>query len=299
MLEIRTLTYFLTIAREGSFTKAAAVLHVSQPTLSRQIRALEEDYGKELFYRTTQHLSLTSDGILLQKYAEEILAISQKAELELRAKNQQISGDIYIGCGESLIFQRVMKAAHKLQQKYPAVHFHIITGDGSNTLYDLDKGFIDIAFMYGDVDPAQYNILPIPEYDYWGVIMKDSEPLAQKKEISPEDLWDKPLILSRNTLIRSTHGDSLKQWFRKPFAKLYITNSYTMAFNAALMASEGMGYVIAFSNLIRQTNTVGICIRPLCPIVKAAPSIVWKKYGILSTAAEAFLTIVKKEFAHP
>ena len=297
MIEIRTLQYFLAVAREGSFTRAAALLHVSQPTLSRQIRALEEEYGKVFFNRTTQHVSLSSEGLLLRKYAEEILRIAGKADQELRGEESEVLGDVYIESGESLLAGRMMKAARAVQARYPGVHFHMITGDGTAALYDLDRGLVDFAFVYGDADPEMYESLPSGGCDRWCVVMRRDDPLAEKKAATPEDLWDKPLILSRNTLIRGAHGESLIQWFRRPLEELQVVNSYTMFFNGALMVREGMGYALTFEGLAGKNMADDLCMRPLAPAAVTAPSILWKKGGPLSAAARAFLKELKKEFA--
>lgn len=296
MMELRTLRYFLTVAQEKNFTRAAALLHVTQPTLSKQIRALEEEYGKEFFNRTTQSVSLTGDGLLMRRYAEELLLLADKADRALREEGQ-IRGDIYIVSGESLLVGRVMKAARALQEKHGDVHFHIITGDGSAALYELSKGLIDFAFVYGEADPEQYASLPVPGEDRWCVILRRDDPLAEKKAVSPVDLWERPLILSRNAMIRGAHGESLAQWFGKSLAELHVTNSYTMFFNGALMAREGMGYMITLEGLAGKGMMDDLCVRPLTPAAVTAPSIVWRKGGLLSGAAQAFLKEMKEEFS--
>ena len=296
-MELRVLKYFLAVAREESFTRAAAVLHISQPTLSRQIQAMEDELGKPLLTRTTQHLSLTSDGILLRKRAEEILALVEKAESEIRRDYEQIAGDIYIGGSESTIFLDILEVARTTQEEFPFIHFHTVTCDCDMTLYDMEKGLIDFGFVYGDIDPAKYEKITLTKHDNWGIIMRSDDPLAAKKSLKPEDLYDKQLILSRQALSCAAHSDDLRKWFKCPMEKLRIQNSFTMLFNGALMVKSGMGYAICFDNLMNNMLNEDICLRPLDPPVPAYPNIVWRKNQVLSAAAEKFLAMLKKTFA--
>ncbi len=296
MLETRLLRYFLTIAREESFTRAAELLHISQPTLSRQIRALEEQYGRRLFRRTTQHVSLTGEGILLRRHAEDILALVEKAEQELRNEDGRVAGDIRIGSGESVTVGRVMRAARRVQAEYPGVRFHVVTEDESAVRYELGRGLIDIAFFYGEADRTEYDAIAVPEADEWGVIMRADDALAGKCAIRPEDLSDKPLILSRNTLLHGRHGEGLLAWFGKPVEELDIANTYTMIYNAALMVREGMGYLVSFIGLLEQRGIDGMCVRPLDPPIRTSPFIVWKRYPAPSAAARKFIERLREEF---
>lgn len=293
-MELRVLKYFLTVAQEESFSRAAEKLHLSQPTLSRQLKDLEDEFGKQLLVREPRRILLTEDGQLLRRRAEEILSLVDKTTGEL-LRNEEISGDIRIGAGESIHFGLLMNVAQKLRQKYPGLRFHIVSGDGSTTMTRLDRGLIDFAFVYGKLDPAKYQKLPLPVRDRWVLFLRADDELAQQDVIRAEDLWQRPLLFSRQTLSASTHGDELLNWLQKPLAELNIAGSYTLLYNATLMVKEGMGYAISFDELINTTGT-NLCTRPLEPAIFAEPSIAWKKNAVFSKASQAFLAALQERF---
>ena len=293
-MELRVLKYFLTVAQEESFSRAAEKLHLSQPTLSRQLKDLEDEFGKQLLVREPRRILLTEDGQLLRRRAEEILSLVDKTTGEL-LRNEEISGDIRIGAGESIHFGLLMNVAQKLRQKYPGLRFHIVSGDGSTTMTRLDRGLIDFAFVYGKLDPAKYQELPLPVRDRWVLLLRADDELAQQDTIRSEDLWHRPLLFSRQTLSASTHGDELLDWLQKPLAELTIAGSYTLVYNASLMVKEGLGYAISFDELINTTGT-NLCTRPLEPAIFAEPSIAWKKNAVFSKASQAFLAALQERF---
>ncbi|BAL84879.1 putative LysR family transcriptional regulator (plasmid) [Selenomonas ruminantium subsp. lactilytica TAM6421] len=293
-MELRVLKYFLTVAQEESFSRAAEKLHLSQPTLSRQLKDLEDEFGKQLLVREPRRILLTEDGQLLRRRAEEILSLVDKTTGEL-LRNAEISGDIRIGAGESIHFGQIMEVAQRLRQKHPGLRFHIVTGDGSTTMTRLDRGLIDFAFVYGKLDPAKYQELPLPVHDRWVLFLRADDELAQQDVIRAEDLWQRPLLFSRQTLSASTHGDELLNWLQKPLAELNIAGSYTLLYNATLMVKEGMGYAISFDELINTTGT-NLCTRPLEPAIFAEPSIAWKKNAVFSKASQAFLAALQERF---
>ena len=293
-MELRVLKYFLTVAQEESFSRAAEKLHLSQPTLSRQLKDLEDEFGKQLLVREPRRILLTEDGQLLRRRAEEILSLVDKTTGEL-LRNEEISGDIRIGAGESIHFGLLMNVAQKLRQKYPGLRFHIVSGDGSTTMTRLDRGLIDFAFVYGKLDPAKYRELPLPVRDRWILLLRADDELAQQDTIRSEDLWHRPLLFSRQTLSASTHGDELLDWLQKPLAELTIAGSYTLVYNASLMVKEGLGYAISFDELINTTGT-NLCTRPLEPAIFAEPSIAWKKNAVFSKASQAFLAALQERF---
>lgn len=294
-MELRVLNYFLTIAREGNFSRAAEKLHLSQPTLSRQIKDMEEEYGKVLLIREPRRVLLTDDGELLRRRAEEILSLVEKTEGELLSNDRSISGDIRIGAGESVNFSLIMQVAKEIRNTYPDIRFHIISGDGETTLHRLDRGLIDFGYVYGDLDPAKYHQLSLPARDRWVVLMNKQDELARKETIAPTDLHNQPLLLSRQSLSSSTHGDELLNWLGKPLEDLYIAGSYTLLYNASLMVREGLGCALAFENIV---NTKGsdICCRPLKPEIFAQPFIAWKKNQVFSKASQVFLNALHDKF---
>ncbi|SDZ73408.1 LysR family transcriptional regulator [Selenomonas ruminantium] len=294
-MELRVLNYFLTVAREESFSRAAEKLHLSQPTLSRQLKDLEEEFGKQLLIREPRRILLTDDGALLRRRAEEILSLVEKTEGELLSSNEDISGDIRIGAGESVHFGLIMEAARQLQKQHPRIRFHVVTGDGRTTMTRLDRGLIDFAFVYGRLDPAKYHELPLPVRDQWVLFLRKDDELAKQDTIKASDLWHRPLLFSRQALSLSTHGDELLNWLQKPLEELHIAGSYTLLYNATLMVKEGMGYAISFDQLINTTGT-SLCTRPLEPAIFTEPSIVWKKNQVFSKASQAFLAALQEKF---
>lgn len=287
-MELRVLQYFLAVAREQSISAAAQSLHLSQPTLSTQLKALEQELGKQLLIRGSKgsrKVTLTEEGMILRKRAEEILDLVQKAEHEISLSSDAIAGDVCIGAGESQAIRLFAKAAKELRTAYPDIHYHIFSGNSVYVMEQLEKGLIDFGLVYGPVDSTKYEALSIPVKDLWGVLMRKDDPLAEKEAIQAEDLWDKPLILSN----QKSDGWPLTTWLKRDPRRLNIVATYNLLFNASLLTSEGFGYTLCFDRLINTTGDSDLCFRPLSPRLESAASIVWKKYQILSKAAEKFL----------
>lgn len=289
-MELRVLHYFLAVAREQSISKAAQALHLSQPTLSRQLRDLEESLGTPLFLRGNRKITLTDEGLLLRQRAEEILDLVQKTQRELLCSDEAVSGDICIGAGETDAIRYVAKAAHQLQQRYPHVHFHISSGDAVDVVDRLDKGLLDFGVLLGDVDTAKYHALKLPVTDEWGVLLRRDSPLSHKAALRPEDLWDKPLIVSRQAIGQYP----LRHWLGREPAALNIVAMYNLIFNASIMVDEGMGYALTLDKLINVTGDSNLCFRPLSPCLELEMHIVWKKYQTFTKAAEAFLSQLRQ-----
>ncbi|MDE7446121.1 MAG: LysR family transcriptional regulator [Lachnospiraceae bacterium] len=292
-MELRVLQYFLAVAREQSIVRAAESLHLSQPTLSIQIKAMEEELGKQLLIRGTKgsrKVTLTEEGMILRKRAEEILKLVQKTEREISLSDQIIVGDVYIGTGETDTVRFIAKAARELYKVYPGIHYHIASGNSEFVLEQLDKGLIDFGIVFGTVDHAKYNSIPLPYKDTWGVLMRKDSPLAAKDTIAPEDLWDKPLIISRQD---NTHG-TFTTWIKKDISELEIVATYNLLFNASLMVEEGLGYAVGFDKIINTSGDSRLCFRPLSPKRDDGMNIIWKKYQIFSKASEQFMQKIKE-----
>lgn len=292
-MELRVLQYFLAVAREQSIIKAAESLHLSQPTLSTQIKAMEEELGKQLLIRGTKgsrRVTLTEEGMILRKRAEEILNLVQKTEREISLSDQIIVGDVYIGTGETDAVRFIAKAAKELYSTYPGIHYHIASGNSEYVQEQLDKGLIDFGIVFGSIDHIKYNSIALPYKDIWGVLMRKDSPLAANKTISPEDLWDKPLIISRQDDTRGT----LPTWIKREISELEIVATYNLLFNASLMVEEGLGYAIGFDKIINTSGNSNLCFRPLSPKREDGMSIIWKKYQIFSKASEKFLQKIKE-----
>lgn len=283
-MELRVLQYFLAVAREQSISGAAEFLHLSQPTLSRQLKDLEEELGKQLFIRGNRKITLTEEGVLLRKRAGEILELVKKTEQEIALSDDTVAGDIYIGAGETDAIRVIAKAAQQLQRKYPEVRLHIASGDAADVVEKLDKGLIDFGILFDPQDLSKYNYLKIPEKDTWGVLMRRDAALAQKACIRPEDLWDKPLILSR----QHREGSALLMWLNRSEADLRIVATYSLLYNGSILVDEGIGYAITLDRIIN-TNGSNLCFRPLAPTLQAGLCVVWKKYQVFTKAAELFL----------
>lgn len=291
-MELRVLRYFLAIAREQSIIRAAESLHLSQPTLSTQIKAMEAELGKQLLIRGTKgsrKVTLTEEGMILKKRAEEILNLVQKTEREISFSDQVIVGDVYIGTGETDAVRFIAKAARELYKTYPGIHYHIASGNAEFVLEQLDKGLIDFGIVFGVVDHAKYNSIPLPYKDTWGVLMRKDSPLAAGDFITPEDLWDKPLIISR----QENQGGLLSNWIKRELSELEVIATYNLLFNASLLVEEGLGYAIGLDKIINTSGSSLLCFRPLFPKQDATMSVIWKKYQIFSKASEKFMEKIK------
>ena len=290
-MELRVLNYFLAIAREQSIVHAAETLHLSQPTLSTQIKGLEEELGKQLLIRGTKgsrKVTLTEEGMILKKRAEEILDLVRRAENEITMSDDIIMGDVYIGTGETDGIRVIARAAQALQSQHPGIHYHISSGNAAYVFEYLDKGLIDFGIVFGDVDLTKYNALETAYSETWGVLMRRDSALADRENISPDDLKDKPLILSQ----QEYQGGSLTQWIGSEPSDLNIIATYNLLYNASLLVDEGLGYAIGYDKIV---NTSGsrLCFRPLKPKLENKMSIIWKKYQLFSKPAEKFLEVLR------
>lgn len=288
-MELRVLQYFLTICREENILGAAQSLHLSQPTLSRQLKDLEAELGKQLFIRGNRKITLTEEGMILRKRAEEIIQLVQKTEDEISLPDKTIAGNIYIGAGETDGVRFIAKAQQTIRKDYPLVRFHMESGDSVTTVERLDKGLLDFALVFGKVDSSKYASLKIPYLDTWGVLMRRDSPLAEKKSVQPEDLWDKPLLISRQEYTKKT----LFPWLKQDREQLNIIGTYNLLFNASIMVEEGLGYALGLDRIINVSGNSRLCFRPLSPRVQSDTHIIWKKHQALTKHAEKFLKQLK------
>ena len=287
-MELRVLNYFLAIAREQSIVRAAETLHLSQPTLSTQIKGLEEELGKQLLIRGTKgsrKITLTEEGMILRKRAEEILDLVRKTENEITMSDDIIMGDVYIGTGETDGVRVIAKAAQTLQGQYPGIHYHISSGNAAYVSEYLDKGLIDFGVVFGNVDLTKYNALETHYSETWGVLMREDSVLADRETISPDDLRDKPLILSQ----QESQEGSFAQWIERETSDLNIIATYNLLYNASLLVDEGLGYAIGYGNIINTSGNSRLCFRPLKP----------KKYQVFSKPAEKFLEVLRELLSLP
>lgn len=297
-MEIRVLRYFLAVAREGNITRAADVLHVTQPTLSRQLKDLEQELGKKLFIRSSHSVFLTDEGMLLRNRAEEIVNMVDKLEAEFSSMEETIGGDVYIGGGETEAMKHIARVAKDVQVRYPNIRYHLYSGNEEDITERLDKGLLDFGILIQPADISKYNYLNMPAKDVWGVVMRKDSPLALKESIQAGDLLNVPLICSRQAMKQTFSKNEFADWFGEDFHKLNIVTTYNLAYNATIMVEEGIGYAITLDKIVNTSTASNLCFRPLQPRLESGLNIVWKKHHVLSAAANAFLKELQEEFAH-
>lgn len=290
-MEIRVLRYFLAIAREENMTRAAKYLHVTQPTLSKQIKQLEEEIGKKLFIRSNYSIKLTDEGLLLRKRAEDILSMVDKTMEEFQALDDITGGDIYIGAAESESFSYFATVAKDLQLQYPNVKFHLYSGNTEVIAERLDRGLLDFAIIVQEVDLSKYNYIKIPTSDTWGVIMRKDSPLAKKEYITIEDLIDLPLIVSRQGIT-----EDYPKLFKEKLDQLHIVATFDLIYNASIMVKEGFGYALSFDKIVDTSENSELCFRVLKPELKTNIYIIWKKYQVFTPIAEKLLSKMQQHF---
>lgn len=294
-MDIRVLRYFLAVVREETINGAANYLHVSQPTLSRQLMDLEEELGKQLFIRGNRRITLTEAGLFLRKRAQEIVDLTDKTEEEFHAPDEIVSGEVYIGGGETQAIRHIAQIARELQKENPQIRYHLYSGNGDDVTERLDKGLLDFGVLIEPVDVSKYDFLRIPAKDSWGLLMRGDSPLAQKTAITAADFADIPLLVSRQTMV----GPMFSQWLGYDMSQLNIVATYNLLYNASIMVDEGVGYALTLDRIINTSGESNLCFTPLHPSLDVGLVIVWKKYQVFSRAAEKFLKRIQDTFAQP
>ncbi len=295
-MEFRVLRYFLTVAREASITGAANSLHLTQPTLSRQLQDLEKELGQKLLIRGKSKITLTPEGMMLKKRAEEIVDMVEKTEAEFKSINEIIGGDIYIGCGETETMKYIAEVMKELQDEYPEIKFHIFSGNAEDVTEKLDKGLLDFGILIQPIDLSKYDNITLPKKDVWGVVMRKDSPLAAKDVVRLEDIVKRPIIASRQMSRKYSADSGFLDWFGDFFEQLNIVATYNLVYNAAIMVEAGIGYAVTLDKLVNTMNNTNICFRPLSPKLESGLDIVWKKNQVFSPAAKLFLEKIHKKF---
>ena len=290
-MEIRILRYFLAIAREENMTRAAERLHISQPSLSKEIKKLEEELGHELFIRTNKNMILTDEGMLLRKRAEDILAMVDKTAEEFSRLDNIIGGEIRIGCAESYLIKYLARSIKKFKEQYPNFVFHIFSGDTEPVAERLDRGILDLAVIVESPNLSKYNYLSIPESDKWGLVMLRDSPLAKKQSVTFEDLYGLPLFCSEQSI-----RVDFPRWCGENMDKLNFAGTVNLAYNGSVFVKEGLGYLLTFEHLIDTSEKSGLCFRPIKPILETNMYIIWKKYQVFSPMAKLFLKRLKEDY---
>lgn len=294
-MDIRVLRYFLAVAREETINGAANYLHVTQPTLSRQLMDLEEELGKKLFLRGNRKITLTEAGLFLRKRAQEIVDLAEKTEEEFHAPDESVSGDIHIGGGETEAMRLIARVARELQMENPHLRYHIYSGNGDDVTERLDKGLLDFGILIEPVDISKYDFLQIPAKDTWGMLMRKDSPLASLERITAADLLNLPIITSRQSMLSA----DFSKWLGYDFERLHVVATYNLLYNASLMVQEGIGYALTLDKLINTSGDSPLCFKPLFPKKEVGLDVVWKKYQVFSRAAERFLQRLQESFPQP
>jgi len=290
-MKLNVLQSFLTVARTQSISGAASCLYISQPALSRQIKELEEELGTILFHRGNKSVSLTPEGLLLQKRARQIVELVEKTEEEFSTTEESVRGTIYIVGGETHAFKTLAKTLYGLRQDYPNIHIKLFSGNAETVNERLDRESADFGLVIEPADITRYDYIRLPYVDRWGVLMRKDSPLASLEAIEPENLWDVPLINSQQAL----QGGQLSSWLKIDPEKLKLVASYNLLFNASLLVGAGVGYAICLDNIISTTGDTNLCFRPLKPSLESHVDLIWKKHQIFSKASKLFLERVRDE----
>lgn len=290
-MELRTMRYFLAVAREENMTRAAELLHVTQPTLSKQLKALEDELGKKLFTRHSFSIQLTEEGILLRKRAEDLVKMADKITTEFLTLDYVLGGDVYFGLAESYQIRYLASAIRRFKEAYPDLRYHITSGDTEQVTEKLDKGIIDFAVLAQEPNTAKYHYLAFPNADLWGLVMPKDNPLAEKNTICADDLIGLPLFCSEQGW-----NNDISKWCGNSIEQLHLEGSFRLSYNGSLFVKEGLGYLLTFEYLIDTSPESGLVFRPLSPRLETKMYLIWKKYQVFTPIAERLLEMLKSEF---
>ena len=290
IMEFRVLKYFLMVAREENITKAAALLHLTQPTLSRQLMQLEAELGVKLFHRSKHSIILTEDGMLLKRRAQEIISLSDKTVQELSHKEDVLSGEIAIGCGETKNMLFLSEQIRKFRQKYPLVQFSIHSAIADDIKERIEKGILDIGLLMEPVDVGKYEFIRMPQKEKWGILVRKDSELAAKESINPKDLTNVPLIMVKRELVKN----ELASWFGDYYEGVQIAATYNLILNAASMVERGVGVALCFD--LGAAFYEDLCFIPLAPTLETGSVLVWKKNQTLGAATSQFMRYLRNAF---
>lgn len=285
-MELRVLKYFLAVAREENITKAAALLHLTQPTLSRQLMQLEEELGVQLFRRSRYHIELTEDGMLLRRRAQELVDLAEKTTREFTMRETELMGEIAIGAGETRSMSFISRAMVSFRENYPKVTFRIFSANADDVKERLDTGLLDMGLLTEPVDVGRYAFCRMKERDRWGVLVRLDSPLAGLDSVTPDDLEQVPLIISGRERVQR----ELANWFGDRWERLQIAASFNLILNAANMVRYGVGTALSFDLNFSFDDLRFI---PLSPTMDTGTVLVWKKEQVLTPAVEAFHQYIK------
>ena len=292
-MELRTLRYFLTAANEGNITRAAEILHVTQPTLSRQLMELERELETTLVIRGKKGLTLTDDGYFFRQRAEEIVSLADRLEQSFAQRNETVSGVISLGATEVVGFRLLAKVIKEFSQKHPMIHFRLYNEMADVIRERIDKGLVDIGLLMEPVDIGKYNFFRFPQRDTWGVLVRRDDPLAQRESIGKEELLALPLSLPRREIVQ----DSIASWFGVERSQLHIFAQHTLLNNAALLVEAGLCYVVCVRGSFTICGKPSLCFRPFAPARTTGHVLAWKKNRIFHPAASCFRAYIREKQA--
>ncbi len=290
-MEIRTLRYFLAVAREENMTRAAEILHVTQPTLSKALRSLEDELGKKLFVRHSFSIRLTEEGVLLRNRAEDLISMADKIEQEFISLDDISGGELYLGLAESYQIRYLARMIRAFKTRYPNLHYHITSGDTEQIADKLEKGLLDFLVLAELPDSRRYEYLAFPEKDVWGLVIPEGDSLAEKDAFRTEDLEGLPLFCSE----QAWNGD-IKKWAGSSFSNMKLEGSFRLSYNGSVFVREGLGYLLTFRHLIDTSKESGLVFRPLEPALETGLYIAWNRYQAFTPIAERFLQQLKASF---
>ena len=293
-MEIRVLKYFLETAREGSVTRAAAALHISQPSLSKQLKDLEQELGKKLFVRSNYSIKLTDEGMLLRKRAEEILEMVEKTTDEFKALGDITGGDVRIGCAESHLVSHLAQVIRAFREDYPGLRYHLYSGGTEQVTERLDRGLLDFAFIVEPPSLSHYNYIEIPGVDTWGVLMRRDHPLAALESITCDDLAGIDLICSEQSM-----KADIPRWCGQKADTLRFTGTVNLFYNGSVFVKEGLGCMLTFARLADTSPESSLCFRPLSPVLENKMYVIWKKYQVFTPIAELLVKRLEEAFHRP
>ncbi|MDE6442517.1 MAG: LysR family transcriptional regulator [Clostridia bacterium] len=288
-MENRVLKYFLIVAREENITKAAEILHISQPALSRQLMQLEEELGAKLFIRGKRNITLTDEGLYLRQKAQEIIELTEKTEQEFANGLTSLSGVISIGMGETAASSYLADLINEFREDYPDVRFEIISGNADGTKEQLDKGLLDIGILLEPTDFSKYEFIRLPVKDTWGVIVPSKCPLCKKQYVTAEDLKDRKIFISN----RAVNQSMFSSWFGEYYNEKNIYLTVNLLYNAAMLVSKGMGCAVTIDGAVQLYNHPELNFRPLYPKIEQTSVLVWKKNQIVSACVLKFIDFIK------
>ena len=288
-MELRVLRYFLMAAREENITKAAKLLHITQPTLSRQLMQLEEELGVKLFHRGKYHIVLTEEGMLLRRRAQEMIELEEKTKREFSKEEAELAGEIAIGCGETRNMTFLSQKMAQFRQEHPLIRYDVYSAIADDIKERMEKGILDLALLMEPVDIAKYEFVRMPEKEQWGVLVREDSPLASLEAVSPEDLIGQPILNAKREIVQN----ELANWFGDAYDKIEIAATYNLILNASNMVRNGVGAALCF-RLDNQYD--GLRFVPLEPELETGAVLAWKKNQTFSETSSRFIDFIKHSF---